>query len=137
LIKYRDGAGKPRVLEPGCLVPLPYSGRIVRIVPDYLAETVFIRHEIEDVRGRCLYTAFGHVTPASDLKLNSQHYVATPIARIAPQKKKSPLPPHLHVSFIWLPPDYPLDRLDWPELEGAEEAEFVEPLLAPQDSTTY
>lgn len=116
-------------LLPAVSVPVALSGRVRAIGRDFLGESIFVSHDMEDGRGRTLFSVYGHTSPITGLRPGNFVAKGDIIATLAPtsRKEKSP-PPHLHLSLIWLPELHDPGALDWRMLASLKEARFEDPL---------
>lgn len=121
---YEDTAGKTEALPEGTKVPLIYPGRIVRITPDFLAESIFVENDICE-KGRRLFTLYGHMLAGPHVE-GRRIAEGEVIGRIG-MVKKSPVPEHLHISFALVPEVIPGEELSWTVLDESEGIIFLDP----------
>jgi hypothetical protein len=123
---YRTGDGRRLSLGAGARVPVMCPGEVVAIVDDFLGRSVFVAHGIADGGGRRLHSVCGHVDPCPGLAPGSLLGDGDLVGTIAdPSARRSPVPPHLHLSLALIAGSGPLG---WPELRDPARALLLDPL---------
>ena len=79
--------------------------------------------------GRQLLSAFGHTVPRDGLKTGQQVAAGEIIAAVSGfPGKQTNLPPHLHLTFAWVPVDVRPDQLTWKNLGHDPGITLIDPL---------
>jgi murein DD-endopeptidase MepM/ murein hydrolase activator NlpD len=129
LCSFEDAAGRRRQLAADTRIPATFAGRIIRIAPDFLGESVYLRHEIFSAAGGQLHTLYGHLKPRPDLKVGQEVAAGEIIGTISgPPGPKGAVAPHLHVTLAWLRTPLAPERLDWPHLGREPAIILIDPL---------
>jgi hypothetical protein len=121
---YLNRYGETCRLEPGILLPVPVPGRVAGITEDFLGRSIFAVTP-DERSGKTFLWIYGHVEPfmqpGSEIKSGQ-------IPAVIARPRNPAVPPHLHLSMAWLPADFPLDQLDWPNLHATPGVTFFDPL---------
>ena len=120
---YETGSGEARTLSEETKIPLLQTGRIIKIIPDFIGYSIFAGHERRD-DGRRLLTIYGHMNPAAAIG-NAKLAGGCAIGRLA--GAKGPVPPHLHLSIALVPADISREALSWETLDAAAGVIFMDP----------
>ncbi len=127
---YSDQEDEHFTVKAGMKVPSPYSGSVVKIVPDFIAQSVFLRHGEIAKAGAHLFTMFGHVDPEPGLQLRSDIKDGRVLATIADASTRhNSVPSHLHISQAWIDDSMPLDAITWERIMDKRIA-LIDPLKA-------
>ncbi len=95
---FRDKEGHLKSLSTETIVPSPYDGMVVSLIPDFIGHSVFATLEVEE--GQKLLWALGHIIPKPGLQKGARVHGGEPVGTIAQVKKGgSRLKAHLHVSI--------------------------------------
>ncbi len=125
---YLDANGKERELPARALVPAAAAGRVVRIQPDFLGHTIWLRHAPTDPDGWRHHTAYGHVVPVPELVVGSTVAAGEIIARVAgPPPRPAAVPPHLHFTVARLAPALSADHLSWANAHQSAIMQLIDP----------
>ncbi len=128
LYSFADARGRIKILDQHIRIPAAFSGTIVKIGPDFLGKSIFIKHEIFNESGRQLYSAYGHTAPLDSLTIGQVVAEGEIIAAISGcPGRKTAIAPHLHITFAWMPPRLEPDRLTWENLGHDPEITLVDP----------
>ena len=123
---YETGTGQAAALAEGTRIPLIYPGRVVKIIPDFLAESVFVEAEnkINENKKRLL-TVYGHLIAEAGAvgRRMDEGAIVGRLGKI----KKGPVPAHLHISIVLVPEEITVDKLSWKTLDEADGVEFLDP----------
>lgn len=125
LHRFESGAGTRETLAPGALVPIAWAGRIVRVVDDFLGQSLFADHG-EVAGGGRLLTACGHVRPLPGAAAGALFPAGTAIAALA-APARGPVPAHLHLSALVVPASFPPERLAWETLDDDRDVTWLDP----------
>jgi hypothetical protein len=123
-----DGDGV-KTLNHRTQIPAAFAGEVVKIDRDFLGKSIYICHGIYTADGRQLLSAVGHTLPREGLNIGQQVATGEIIAAVAGVPgKKTNLPPHLHLTFAWVPADFRLDQLTWNNLDHDPGIRLIDPL---------
>lgn len=128
LYAFISESGKAGHLEAGALVPVVWPGSIVTIIEDFIGLSVFVSHEIVDIRGKRLYSIYGHVRPYSLLQEGSGLDEEAVVAVLAGLIRPGKIPPHLHLSLAWVSDPISPGLLSWKTMRDPELVELIDPL---------
>ena len=110
-------------------IPAAFAGQVVKIDRDFLGKSIYISHAIYTDEGRQLLSAVGHTIPKNGLQTGQQVAAGEIIAAVSDiSGKKSNLPPHLHLTFAWVPKDVRVDQLTWKNLGHDSGIRLIDPL---------
>ena len=68
LCLYTDETGRPFALDESTRIPVMFDGEIIKIEEDFLGQSVYVAHAIDDGHGRRLWTIYGHTRPADHIQ---------------------------------------------------------------------
>lgn len=126
---FEDIAGQRQNLDHTIAVPVAFSGTVVNICSDFLGQSIFVAHDVFPEPGRRLYTALGHTTPRPGLAVGKNVAAGEIIAAVsAPARRKTIVPPHLHISLALMPDAIPPAQLTWDNLGAAPTITLIDPL---------
>ena len=125
---YRTAGGADVALPPATVIPPLYDGEIALISGDFLGQTVYVRHQLYDRRGRQLYSIYGHTQPHEGTGAGTRVREGTSFASLADASVKNPcMPAHLHLSVAWIPRALTKGMLSWETL-GSSRIVLLDPL---------
>jgi murein DD-endopeptidase MepM/ murein hydrolase activator NlpD len=128
LYSFEDDRGIRKTVDRHIKIPAAFYGAIVKIAPDFLGQSIFIRHEIFNGCGRQLCSAYGHTAPLDFLAIGQEVLAGEIIALISGGPgKKTGIAPHLHITFAWLPAPVDPDQLTWANLGANRTITLVDP----------
>jgi murein DD-endopeptidase MepM/ murein hydrolase activator NlpD len=129
LYSFADAGGRVITVDQHTQIPAAFAGYLVKIDRDFLGKSIFMSHEIFAPGGRRLLSAFGHTAPRDFLKIGQPVAEGEIIAAVAgfPGKTTS-LPPHLHLTFAWVPVDFTPAQLTWKNLGHDPGITLIDPL---------
>ncbi|MFZ5448548.1 MAG: hypothetical protein ACOZFS_07950 [Thermodesulfobacteriota bacterium] len=129
LCNFEEMNGSIKSLGQNIKIPVAFAGEIVKIDRDFLGKSIFIIHEIFDDKGRQLMSAYGHTVPRDSLNVGSRVAEGETIAVISTvYGKKTPVVPHLHITFGWIPVPLVADDLNWDNLGKNPCITLIDPL---------
>jgi hypothetical protein len=129
LYSFADAAGITKTVDQHTQIPAAFAGHLVKIDRDFLGKSIYLSHAIFTPGGRQLLSAFGHTVPRDFLKIGCQVAEGEIIAAISGfPGKPTNLPPHLHLTFAWVPVDVNPTRLTWKNLGSDPEIRLIDPL---------
>ena len=110
-------------------IPAAFAGHIVKIHRIFWENPSICSHEIFAADGRWLLSAFGHTVPRDSLQIG-QHIAAGEIIGAVSGVAGTPtdLPPHLHLTFAWVPADFSPAQLTWKNLGADPGITLIDPL---------
>ncbi|MGM0453064.1 MAG: peptidoglycan DD-metalloendopeptidase family protein [Thermodesulfobacteriota bacterium] len=126
-----SGAGQIMRFDDTIGVPAAFSGRVVRIMDDFLGQTVVIADYPESGQSAAsrVLSFYAHVRPEKSVTVGDWVAAGQMLGRVAPIRSgKSPLPPHLHLSMARAEALPPVNELEWPVLNRADRRAFYDPL---------
>ena len=129
LYSFEAAGGRVKTVDQQTQIPAAFAGQVVKIDRDFLGKSIFICHAIYTDDGRQLLSAVGHTIPREGLQTGQQVAAGEIIAAVAGfPGQKSNLPPHLHLTFAWVPEDFRLDQLTWKNLGHDPGIRLIDPL---------
>jgi hypothetical protein len=129
LCRFAEVSGATKILDRHTQIPAAFAGEIVKIVPDFLGQSIFIRHAIFDGRGHELYSAYGHTQPVDFLQVGSQVSAGTGLATLADFANPKPaVLPHVHLTFAWMPGDLDITGLNWDNIGKNPDITLIDPV---------
>ncbi len=131
LVLYTNEPGHLRELDESTRIPVMFDGEVIKIEKDYLGQSVYVGHGIDDGHGRRLWTMYGHTTPLEHVRPGTRVRQGEIIASFTEKRKKTTGPrPHLHLTMAWVSPERALRELSWETLHDPEIAILLDPLHA-------
>jgi murein DD-endopeptidase MepM/ murein hydrolase activator NlpD len=129
LYSFEEASGRVANVDQQTQIPSAFAGQVVKIDRDFLGKSIYISHGLYAADGRQLLSAVGHTIPREGLQPGQQVAAGEIIAAVAgfPGKKTS-LPPHLHLTFAWVPVDFRGDQLTWTNLGHDPGVTLIDPL---------
>lgn len=126
---FEDSSGMIKKVDKNTKIPAAFSGKIVKIIDDFLGKSIYITHDIFDDSGRQFYTAYGHTNPFDSIEINKNVKAGEIVGLVSgfPGKKASILP-HLHITFAWIPVSIHIDDLNWNTLANDGRIKLIDPL---------
>jgi murein DD-endopeptidase MepM/ murein hydrolase activator NlpD len=126
---FADVTGKRRNIDHTITIPVAFPGTVVKISCDFLGQSIFVAHDIFPEPGRRLYTALGHTDPRAGLAVGQKVVEGEIIAGVsAPAKRKTTVPPHLHITLALIPDSIPAAQLTWDNLSAEPTITLLDPL---------
>jgi hypothetical protein len=127
--RYEDAQGAPRTVDGNLQIPAAFAGCVENIAPDFLGQSIFLSHDFFTLRGRRLYSIYGHTAPRAGLQAGRQVEEGEVIARLAaPAGKPRAIPPHLHLTCAWIAPELPPEEITWQTLAAHPAIILLDPL---------
>ncbi|MDO9531711.1 MAG: peptidoglycan DD-metalloendopeptidase family protein [Deltaproteobacteria bacterium] len=129
LYSFEVGGGGLESVDQQTQIPAAFAGQVVKIDRDFLGKSIYINHAIYSDDGRQLLSAVGHTVPRDGLKIGQPVAAGEIIAVVAGfPGKKTNLPPHLHLTFAWVPANFRLEQLTWNNLGHDAGISLIDPL---------
>jgi murein DD-endopeptidase MepM/ murein hydrolase activator NlpD len=129
LYSFEEALGRVQTVDEQTQIPAAFAGRVVKIDRDFLGKSIYISHALYTDNGRQLLSAVGHTIPREGLKPGQQVVAGEIIAAVSGfSGQKSKLPPHLHLTFAWVPKDVRADQLTWKNLGHDPGIRLIDPL---------
>jgi hypothetical protein len=129
LCLYADKAGQVLRLDESSRIPVMFDGEIVRIEEDFVGESLYVGHEIDDGQGRQLFTIYGHTKPEDSARTGGRFGQGEVIATLSsPDREAAGAFAHLHLSVAWVSKTQAPDALNWELLHDPSVAILLDPL---------
>jgi hypothetical protein len=128
LLTYRTGRNTINHVDEKTIVPVIYRGTVVKIIKDFLGESVFVSHGLFNEFGQQLYTIYGHIKPGSKTVIGETLEETDIIGAVAPAKKHAGTAPHIHISIAWISKEVLPEELDWDMINDNSRVTFLDPL---------
>jgi murein DD-endopeptidase MepM/ murein hydrolase activator NlpD len=129
LYSFEEALGRVKTVDQQTQIPAAFAGQVVKIDQDFLGKSIYLSHAIYTDDGRQLLSAVGHTIPREGLKTGQRVAAGEIIAAVAGVPgKKSNLPPHVHLTFAWVPKDFSVDQLTWKNLGHDPGIRLIDPL---------
>lgn len=131
LCLYTDKAGKPFRLDASSRIPVMLDGEIVKIEEDFLGESIYVGHAIDDGLGRRLWTMYGHTKPAEHVRAGRgvrQGEIIAILTKV--DEETTALFTHLHLSMAWVSTAIALHEINWETLHDPSISILLDPLHA-------
>jgi murein DD-endopeptidase MepM/ murein hydrolase activator NlpD len=129
LCLYRDGHDRIIPVEARTRVPAIFEGMVVKMMADFLGQSILLEHRFPEIRPGVLLTIYGHTVPTEGLALGQRVKQGQMIATIAPPKgQKILVPPHLHVTTAWSSKVPAYTTMDWTTISDPERLQLLDPL---------
>jgi len=126
---YRDGRDRTRRLDESARIPVLYDGRVVRIIRDFLGESLMVEHPRFERKDARFVTIYGHVNPLGAIRTGVGVKEGEIVAVLADgSRSRSGVGPHLHVTLGWFSKNVPLERLDWSRIAAPGTSRLLDPL---------
>ncbi len=120
--------GTVQCLSRGISIPAAFAGKIVKIFPDFLGWSILVRHEIFHMDAG-LYSLYAHTIPFKTVKVGHPLPAGEPIASLADSKSRDAVPPHLHLSVLWIPAHVnAAAEVNWQTISDPHVATLCDPL---------
>jgi hypothetical protein len=129
LYSFEAAGGKVQTVDQQTQIPAAFGGQVIKIDRDFLGKSIYISHAIFTGGGRQLLSAVGHTIPREGVQTGQQVVAGEVIASVAGVPgKQSNLPPHVHLTFAWVPKDVGVDQLTWKNLGHDPGITLIDPL---------
>jgi murein DD-endopeptidase MepM/ murein hydrolase activator NlpD len=126
---YTDKAGQALRLPESSRIPVMFDGEIIKIEEDFLGESLYLGHEIDDGQGRQLFTIYGHTKPENVVRTGERFRQGEVIATLSPADRRiAGVPAHLHLSLAWVSKTQASEELNWELLHDPRVAILLDPL---------
>ena len=125
---YTTKRGHRANLRLDACIPSLYPGEVIKVFDDFIGQTILLRHAFFHEKDCQLYSMYGHVTPLSHITVGKDIDCTEKIATIVDTSLKNrPMPPHLHISTLWLPRSFPAETIEW-GMKSDTGVRFCDPL---------
>ena len=126
---YRTGDGDIHCLNERTKVPVLYKGEVVKVIGDFLGESVFVSHGVYNLNGSRLHTVYGHIKPHEHIRPGSSISAGDIIGTLADTGKSSGvIPHHLHISVAWISDTVRPEELGWQIMGNDARIMLLDPL---------
>jgi hypothetical protein len=131
---------------PQMLIPTLETGHLVHFHRDFLGETLYIRHSniregstvlhtiyghtasFSGVRDSVPSMARGHLQPGTGYPCPTRVNKGQTVGMISSPPETSTVPAHLHISCAWIRESQQVDELNWKNMTGNINVNFIDPL---------
>lgn len=129
MVLWRDDRGLTQRVEAGVVVPALYAGEVVMVEQDYLGDSLYVRHAIDDGGGRTLHTVYGHIRVGSTIGRAGKVTAGEAVGSVAdPRHRGRQTPAHLHLTAAWIPDRLAADELNWDSIGALGLEALIDPL---------
>jgi hypothetical protein len=129
LYSFETDGGRVKTVDHETQIPAAFAGQVVKIDRDFLGQSIYISHAMYTDDGRQLLSAVGHTVLREGLQTGQPVAAGEIIAAVAGfTGNKTNLPPHLHLTFAWVPVDFRVDQLTWENLGHDPGIRLIDPL---------
>ena len=113
LCLYTDETGQARTLGDAVKIPAMSDGKIVKIMNDFLGESIFMEHAING-KSAGILTIYGHADPLKKIGVGQSIKKGDAVCFIShPAKRKKTILPHLHITVGLFSSGISYESLDW------------------------
>ena len=132
LCLYTDESGRLSALGPSTRIPVMFAGEVVKVEKDFLGQSVYVAHAIDNGDGGRLWTIYGHTRPAEHVRPGKRLGEGEIIASLAKAGKGDGkgLLTHLHLSMAWISTGSNTQEVNWKTLHEPGVAVLLDPLHA-------
>lgn len=124
---YTDGAGRERSFSPRIAIPAMAPGRIFAVCRDFLGQSVFINHEMDD--SQRFLSVYAHIVLHRQVYIGRTVQAGEVVGTVADTAgRKNRMPAHVHLSLMRIPQTMPHDMLDWKFICSSDQVELIDPL---------
>jgi len=109
----------------GANIPALYAGKVVRIFPDFLGQSIMVAHDYEK-KGRQLTSIYAHTKPRPGLKVGQKVKAGDLLAMIATGRQNG-IKAHLHLSTCWAA-ESQMTQIDWQTVNDKQAAWLSNPM---------
>ena len=114
ILFFKDRNKQIQNLGTNTLIPAATDGEVINICHDFIGKSIVVRHNISFMQQLDLIFVYAHIVPNTSIKIGTNLTQGDIIATIAKtNKKKTTLPPHLHLSVIEIPNEISTENLNW------------------------
>jgi len=129
LCYYRDREDRIFHLDEKTKIPVLYDGVVVRVMDDFIGKSVMVEHHLPESRYPLLCTIYGYTNLPHDLNVGKIVKAGNMIALLArPKKSQKNIPPHLHISGVWIFKNISYEALDWETMPTLKTLQWIDPL---------
>jgi hypothetical protein len=126
---YRKRSGTLCSLSETTIVPAVYSGRIVKIIEDFVGKSIIMIHERYKNSGEQLLSVCGHTEPLGGITRGVMINDGQSIATITNfNVKNAKMTSHVHISIGWISRSLNYELLDWDMLSDPHMVTLLDPL---------
>lgn len=125
---FQDGEEQICYLPSTIHVPAMYDGTVVAIFPDFLGKSILLRHVFSE-QGWFLHSLYGHTLPEENLDIGTCVRGGEIIASVAPPASRVVVPPHLHLSVLWMDVACQAEeKISWQTISNTQAVRLCDPL---------
>ena len=126
LVFYMNTLGNTINFTPGTQIPALFDGVAVHHHPDFLGQTLYVRHEAIRQDSRILHSLYAHIDiiPQKLRKITTH----STIALIAGDSVINSVCPHFHISIAWIEEKLNLTAINWQNIVECKSIHFIDPM---------
>jgi len=129
LCLYRGREDSILHLDQTTKIPALYDGIVVRVMDDFIGKSVMVEHHLPESFYSRFCTIYGHTDPPSSVNVGKVVKSGDILAILArPKKSQGNIPPHLHLSVVWIFKKISYEHLDWKTMPTSNPLKWVDPL---------
>lgn len=114
ILFFKDKNKQIQKLKVGTLIPTATDGKIINICHDFIGQSIVVQCKSFFQQKFDLIFVYAHLLPDSNMKIGNNLKQGDIIASIADvTKKKTTIPPHLHISVVEIPKATLAKHLNW------------------------
>ncbi len=117
-------------IDEGAKIPAMYDGIVLKIIDDFIGETVIMKHSFPEISEGTFLTLYGHTNPKKSLAAGQSVKAGEIIATLATPRRSKDLLPHLHLTLAWTTDPIPYEILNWTTIGNPDIVRLVDPLQA-------
>lgn len=126
---FKDKKGSCSNIQIETKIPIIFEGEVVKIDNDFLGKSIYLSHDIFNDNNCKLHSIYAHTAPHHLIKIGNTLDKNEIISTLAPTKtQKQKIPPHLHLSTVWLPDSTQYNKLNWETINNPQIATLCNPL---------
>ena len=124
---FTDATGREQNLSPRIAIPVMAPGQVFAFCRDFLGQSVFIDHGIDD--GHRFLSVYAHIVLHRQVYIGRTVQSGEIVGTVADTTgRKNRMPAHVHLSLMRIPQTMQGDMLDWKYICSSDQVELVDPL---------
>lgn len=129
LCMYQTHQNQTLFLDEQTKLPSMYDGLILKIMDDFIGKSVILEHRLNKNDPSRFCTIYGHILPLSGLYEDKAVMEGEILGTLAPPRNlQRNLPPHLHLSVVWISSNISIQPLDWDSMGKLKGLKWIDPL---------
>jgi len=131
ILFFEDQSKQIQKLDKGTLIPSATDGKVINICDDFIGKSVVVLHSLSLQQKLDLIFIYGHIFTDCGINIGTNLKLGDTIGSIADvSKKKTSIPPHLHLSVAEIPKNFPAKNLNWDFFSNqTSEINLINPLF--------